>query len=70
MNGNETLPWPALYIIKIFWKTVKILVQRRLSEIENTVVQDIWIPLPQDYIQSMYASIRSVIRAQGQITKY
>ena len=70
MNGNETLPWPALYIIKNFWKTVKFLVQRRISEIENTVVQDIWIPLPQDYIQSMYASIWGVIRAQGQITKY
>ena len=81
MNGNETILLPAqspdLNIIENVWKTIKIRVQRRISEIENAndlkrVVQEIWTALPQHYIQSLYASIpkriRSVIRARGQIT--
>ena len=82
-NSIGSLPWlaqsPDYNIIENVWKTIKIRVQRRISEIEyaddlKRVVQEIWTALPQHYIQSLYASmpkrIRSVIRARGQITKY
>jgi hypothetical protein len=82
-NDINTLPWPAqspdLNIIENVWRTLKIRVQRRISEIKNAddlkrVVHEIWTALSLHYIQSLYASIpqriRSVIRTRGQITKY
>ena len=82
-NHIPPLPWPPqspdLNIIEKVWRTLKIQLKRRVNDIKTKqdlkdAVQDIWYKLPLHYIQSLFQSIptrlRAVMRGRGQITKY
>jgi transposase len=82
-NHIPILPWPPqssdLNIIENVWRTLKIHLKRRVNDIKTKqdlkdAVQDIWYKLPLHYIQSLFQSIptrlRAVMWGKGQITKY
>ena len=82
-NHIPTLPWPPqspdLNIIENVWRTLKIQLKTRVNDIKTKqdlkdAVQDIWYKLPLHYIQSLFQSIptrlRAIMRGKGQLTKY
>lgn len=82
-NGISTMDWPPqspdLNIIENLWLTIKIRLEKKLTEIKSRddlvrAVKKIWHQLSRVYINSLYASIprriRQVIMRKGYITKY
>ena len=82
-NHLPTMMWPAqspdINVIENVWRNIKIILQRRVREIQNRndltdVVQDIWSSMNPAYIRSLYLSlplrIRQVLRTNGCITKF
>ena len=82
-NQIPTILWsvqsPEINIIENVWRKMKILLQRRVHNIQSRQdlidnILDIWLSFSPLYIKSLYASlptrIRHVLRANGCITKF
>jgi hypothetical protein len=82
-NGINTMNWPPqspdINIIENVWRTVKIKLQKRISQIKTRQdlidnVLEIWTSLTPTYIKSLYQSlpkrVQAVLAGNGCIIKY
>ena len=82
-NGINGMSWPAqspdINIIENVWLYIKRKLQTRVTNIKSRddlfrEIQNIWVNITYDYIQSLYKSIprriMNVIKLKGHLTKY